>query len=80
MEAVGFKTQSYKNTNYQLNLIENNTPDVETLIKIKGMQEGIKILQMYFDNKNYPLLNLEQRTSFFMEKLQKIKERYFDDI
>ena len=73
----------FKNTNSKLELVEpqvqSNLPNVEDLIKMKGMQEVQKLVHQYF-NHAYPLLNPEERDLLFTKQLRKIKERYFDKI
>ncbi|MCZ2084145.1 MAG: hypothetical protein LC112_07705 [Flavobacteriales bacterium] len=74
----------FKNTNNKVAVIEpqpqTDLPCVEELIKMKGFQEAQKIMLEYFDQGNYPLLRAEKRDCFFIERLRKVKERYFDEI
>lgn len=75
----------FKNTNNKLAVIEEpqvqtNLPCVEDLIRMKGIQEANRIMQEYFCSSSYPMLRDEKRDCFFMERLRKIKERYFDEI
>ena len=75
----------FKNTNNKLAVIEKpqeraELPCIEDLIKMKGFQEANRIVTEYFSSGAYPMLRDEKRDCFFMERLRKIKERYFDEI
>ena len=53
---------------------------VEDALKLKGYEQGLQLLKDYFDNYAYPLLNGEQRDTYFMNKLRKTRERFFEPI
>ncbi|WP_312148805.1 hypothetical protein [Empedobacter sp.] len=74
----------YKNTNNKLQLrqevVEKEDYEVEDLIKMKGVQMAHQVLLEYFSESAYPLMINENRDEFFMKKLRKIRERYFESI
>lgn len=53
---------------------------LERILQIKGYEQGYKILQEYFDQYAYPMLNQDQRDALFLEKLRKTKQRFFEPI
>ncbi|RTY80699.1 hypothetical protein EKL97_10565 [Flavobacterium sp. LS1P28] len=52
----------------------------EEVLELKGYEQGLQLLKDYFCKYSYPLLNGEQRDAFFMDKLRKTRERFFEPI
>ena len=52
----------------------------EQALELKGYEKGFQLLKDYFCKYSYPLLVGEQRDSFFIDKLRKTRERFFEPI
>lgn len=73
----------FKNTNNKVQLYkpaQEERLNADDIIYIKGIQTAQQVLMEYFSTDTYPLLRGEDRDAFFIKKLRKIKERYFDEI
>lgn len=75
---IGFKNTNNKLAVQEEPAVSTNLPDVEELIRMKGMHEAQKVLQEYLSPFFYPLLRDQERDVFFMKRLRKIRERYFE--
>lgn len=54
--------------------------EIDDILRRKGLTEAIFTFDKYFDTSYLPLIKGEARDKMFIEKLRKIKERYFDRI
>ena len=54
--------------------------EIDDIIRRKGITEAIFTFDKYFDMSYLPFVRGEARDKMFIEKLRKIKERYFDPI
>ncbi len=54
--------------------------ELSDMLRRKGITEAIFTFDKYFDTSYLPLVKGEARDKMFIEKLRKIKERYFDPI
>ncbi len=74
----------FKNTNNKIvpkeTIVNTNLPNVEELIQMKGLQTAHLILSEYLSPDKYPLMKGDERDVFFMKKLRKIKELYFENL
>lgn len=83
---IGFR-QSNTDLSNETEVKLNNSSNLEIderladrIVKMKGWQKASKILEEYFRNDMYPFLKDEKRDDFFIKKLSKIRERYFEPI
>ncbi|WP_300977424.1 hypothetical protein [Flavobacterium sp.] len=80
---IGFKNTNNKVEVYQAPsepVLNTKEVSVEQMMKLKGYEQGWQILQEYFNEYMYPLLNGDQRDAFFIERLRKTRERFFTPI
>lgn len=79
---IGFKTQTTQVQQLQQaqNPVMQEIPQIDDLVKMKGLQQAQTILLEYMSDYSYPLLQGEERDKFFMNRLRKVKERYFEPI
>lgn len=79
---IGFKVTDNKLAVYQPEPVNNVSEldlnlNIEQLMKIKGREQALMVLNEYFDNYMYPLLNGDKRDEFFIGRLRQIRERFF---
>jgi hypothetical protein len=78
---IGFKVTDnkvaiYEQANSNDYSTQTNDLNFEQLMKIKGMEKAIAVIQDYFSSHKFPLV--EDRDKFFIEKLKDIKRRFFE--
>lgn len=78
MSTIGFKREA------ELQKV-NQSPEVQNLglnehLKIRGYDTAIQILYEYLDSAHRPFLKDTARDEFFMQRLRKVKQRFFDPI
>lgn len=53
---------------------------LEQMLRLKGREQALMILNEYFDSYMYPLLSAKKRDEFFIGRLRMVKERFFTAI
>lgn len=66
-------------------LIDTISPEqrkaiTDKLLQQEGMVKAITLLNEYFSSSYLPLLQGSKRDDMYIEKLRKVKERYFEPI
>lgn len=77
---IGFKNTNNKVMVVEPHEVKTNLPNVEELIKMKGLQTAHLVLQEYLCTHSYPLMRGDERDAFFIKKLRKIRELYFESL
>lgn len=77
MSNIGFK-RTNQSKEPQV-IIDKADVDVDKIIKLRGYQHAIKILEEYLSS-SMPMLTPKEREIHFMNKFRNIKERYFERI
>lgn len=76
--SIGFRRDIKENESKEL---RQHVQGISSKVhEIKGWQEAQKILSEYFNPYYKPLVTGERRNQMYMEKLEKVKVRYFDPI
>lgn len=88
MRQIGFKTMReqmderlpaiIKHEEKTSNISRSATAD--EILRAEGFMKAIEVLEDYFSNYKHPLVRGERRHEWMKEKIQKIRERYFDSI
>lgn len=85
-KPIGFKVTDNKlaviTPEQELEHKFSNTQELtfDQMLQVKGYEQGLEILQEYFNRYSHPMLKGEQRDLFFLEKLRKTKQRFFEPI
>lgn len=59
---------------------EIDLSQIESALRLKGLLMAVKCLKEYLDKSNYPFVDGKDRDDMLMDKISKIKCRYYDPI
>lgn len=79
MKKIGFKV-----TDNKLAVIEEHFEEeyitAEEILRAAGREKLLKLVDEYTTPYAYPLLKGDRRDEFFIERLRRINERYFEPL
>ncbi|WP_376777438.1 hypothetical protein [Flavobacterium covae] len=81
MRQIGFKVTNnkvalYENPQDTADFAQTNDVSFEQMMRLKGIEQGFKLIQEYF-NTTFPGLTPEQRDEKYFNELRNIRSRFF---
>lgn len=77
-QVLGFSRQQQAEGEYAEDIVRDRTA-AEILVQ-EGLQQALKLVKEYVSGSYLPLVKGQARDQMYMEKMRKVKERYFDSI
>lgn len=80
-KPIGFKVTDNKLAvieQQQSSFTKTNDVSFEQMMQLKGLEQGLELLKLYFNSCYMPLV--PNRDAYFFEELKKIKHRFYEPL